>query len=293
MEKVPGQPGRSKKLLLQIGAVVLVAAVVLLVAAAAVICIFLYTLGSIDDPFRPQAPSYKYTIYVTGLDGFTAENGSAVIMLPLPVVDGAPVLSGGWAVNFQADRERRHGMQSLAPANTSKGPMLQACINMTDYYFSYARVTPIAISPGQNESTLPQVVPDVINKSWSFDDMVATASGGVHALDHPTSAEGRAAVKQFLEAPLLPADNVTGLDNFTTCVYIDPALRPLHNDSIIHMAGTLIVTLNHNKVNASEEGLRLFEFHRYVFNMAIPGGVTGYVPVRVNYSRSTGLYPPF
>ncbi len=75
-------------------------------------------------------------------------------------------------------------------------------------------------------------------------------------------------------------------------MYIDPALRPLHNDSIIHVSGTLTVTLNHNKVNASEEGLRLFEYHKYVFNEAIPGGVTGYVPVRVNYSRFTGLSPP-
>lgn len=291
MAKVPGQAGRYKKPLLLIGAVVLVAVVVLLVAAAALFCIILYTLGSNDDPFRPQAPGYKYTVYVTGLGGFTTENGSAVIMLPLPVVDGAPVLSDGWAVNFPSDREQRHGMQSLAPGNTSKGPMLEARINMTDYYISYARVTPIAISPGQNESTLPRVVPDVINKSWSFDDVLVTVSGGVRALDHPTSAQGRAAVEQFLEAPLLPAEDVTGLDNFTTCVYIDPALRPLRDDSIIHISGTLTVMLNHNKVNASEEGLRLFEYHRYVFSEAIPGGLTGYVPVRVNYSRFTGLYP--
>ena len=72
MAKVPGQPGRNKNPLLLIGAVILVAVFVLLVVVAAVICIFLYTLGSIDDPFRPQAPSYKYTVYVTGLDGFTS-----------------------------------------------------------------------------------------------------------------------------------------------------------------------------------------------------------------------------
>jgi hypothetical protein len=292
MAKVPGQAGRYKKPLLLIGVAVLVAMVVLLVAAAALFCIFLYTLGSIDDPFRPQAPGYKYTVYVTGLDGFTTENGSAVIMLPLPVLNDAPILSSGWAVNFQSDREKRHGMLSLEPVNTSIGPMLEARINMTDYYFSYARVTPIAISPGQNESTLPQVVPDVINKSWSFDDMVVIASGGIPALDYPTSAQGRAMVKQFLKAPLLPAENVTGLNNFTIYVYIDPALRPLRNNSIIRVSGTLSVTLNHNKANASEEGVRRFEYHKYTFNEAIPGGVTGYVPISVNYSSSTGLYPP-
>lgn len=291
MAIVPGQPGRYKKPLLLIGAVVLVAVVVLLVAAAAVICIFLYTLGSIDDPFRPQAPGYKYTVYVTGLDGFTTENGSAVIMLPLPVVDGTPILSSGWAVNFQSDREQRHGMRSLAPANTSIGPMLEAHINMTDYYISYARVTPIAISPGQNESTLPQVVPDVINKSWSFDDMVVTASGGIQALDYPTSAQGRAAVKQFLEAPLAPAVKVTSSGNFTTYVYIDPTLKPLHSDSVIHVSGTLSVTLTHNKVNTSEEGARRYERHKYSFDESIPGGVTGYVSVHVRYEYSVGLAP--
>ena len=213
-------------------------------------------------------------------------------MLPLPAVDGAPVLSDGWAVNFRPDREQRHGMLSLEPVNTSMGPMLEARINMTDYYISYARVTPIAISPGQNESTLPQVVPDVINKSWSFDDMSVIASGGIQTLDYPASAQGRAAVKQFLEAPLLPAENVIGTENFTTYMYIDPALRPLGNDSIVRISGTLTVTLNHNKVNANEEGLRLFEFHRYIFNAAIPGGLTGYMPVRVIYSRFTGLNPP-
>ncbi len=34
--------------------------------------------------------------------------------------------------------------------------MLEARINMTDYYISYAGVTPIAISPGQNQSSLPR-----------------------------------------------------------------------------------------------------------------------------------------
>jgi hypothetical protein len=276
---------------MQIGAVVLVAAVVLLAAAATLFCILLYTLGSIDDPFKPQAPGYEYTVYITGLDGFATENGSAVIMLPLPVVDSAPVLSDGWAVNFQADRERRHGMQSLAPANTSKGPMLEARINMTDYYVSYARVTPIAISPGQNESTLPQVVPDVINKSWSFDDMVVTASGGIQALDNPASAEGRAAVKQFLEAPLAPAVKVTSSGNLTTYVYIDPTIKPLHSDSVIHVSGTLSVTLTHNKVNTSEEGARRYERHKYSFDESVPGGVTGYVPVHVCYEYSVGLAP--
>lgn len=292
MVNASGMIGRYKKPLLLIGAVILAVAIVLLVAGAALICCLFFTLGSIDDPFKPHAPGYTYKAYVDGLDGFTTENGSAVIMLPLPALNGAPFLTSGWAVNFRPDREQYHGMLSLEPVNTSMGPMLEACINMTDYYISYARVTPIAISPGQNESTLPQVVPDVINKSWSFDDMAVIASGGIPALDYPTSAQGRTMVRQFLEAPLLPAENGTSFGNFTTYVYIDPALRPLRNGSVIRVSGTLSVTLTHNKIIPGEEGQRRYEFHNYIFNEAIPGGVTGYVPVSINYSSSAGLHPP-
>jgi hypothetical protein len=290
MVNASGMIERNKKPLLIIGAVILVVAIVLLVAGAALICCLLFTLGSIDDPFRPHAPGYEYTVYVTGLDGFATENGSAMIMLPLPALNGAPVLPGGWSVNYSPDpRERYHGMLSLGPVNTSTGPMLETRINMTDYYVSYARVTPIAISPGQNESTLPQVVPDVINKSWSFDDVAVIASGGIQSLDYPTSAQGREAVIQFLEAPLSPAENVSGLNDFITYMYINPALKPLNSGSVIRVSGTLSITLNHNKVNASEEGKRLFEYHNYVFNETIPGGVTGYVPVQVHYTNCSGL----
>jgi hypothetical protein len=290
MVKMPGPPERYKKPLLLAGVVVLAIAIVLIVAATVWICSFLYTLGTIDDPFRPQAPDYKYMADVTGLDDFTTEDGSAKIMLPVPVLSGTPVLTSGWQINYPHDtRDRRHGMLSLEPVNTSIGPMLEARINMTDYYISYARVTPIAISPGQNTSELPAVVPDVINKTWSFDDVHVISSGGIQQLDYPTSTEGRTAVMQFLETPLGPAENATGPGDFTTYVYIDPALKPLHNDSVISVSGTLSITLNHNKVNASEEGRRLFEYHNYVFDETIPGGVTGYVPVRVHYFNCSGL----
>jgi hypothetical protein len=290
MVNAPGFTGRYKKPLLLLGVVVLAAVVVLVLLAVAWICLIIFTWGSIDDPFRPREPIYYYTVDVTGLDGFSTANGSAVIMLPLPALNGAPVLPAGWWVNYSPDpREQHHGMLGLEPVNTSMGPMLEARINMTDHYVSYARITPIAISPGQNESTLPAVVPDVINMSWSFDDVHVIASGGVRALDYPTSAQGREAVIQFLEAPLAPAENVTGLNDFITYMYIDPALKPLNNGSVIRVSGTLSITLNHNKVNASEEGKRLFEYHNYVFNETISGGITGYVPVQVHYTHCSGL----
>ncbi|OPY27572.1 MAG: hypothetical protein A4E28_01963 [Methanocella sp. PtaU1.Bin125] len=123
----------------------------------------------------------------------------------------------------------------------------------------------------------------------SFDDLTVIASGGIAAPDYPMSAQGRAAVKQFLELPLEPAENETGFGNVTTYVYVDPALKPLRNGSAIRVSGFLEVKLTHNKVNASLEDRRLFEYHNYVFNETIPGGVTCYVPVKVHYFRCSGL----
>ena len=265
-----------------------------MLALAAFFSLFFAYLGSIDDPFAPRAPDYEYKLSVIGLDGFTTENGSAVIMMPLPGYNGTPLLTEGWWVNYYDDsRYRYHGMQSLRSVNTTEGPMLEARIITTDYYESYARATPIAISPGQNTSTLPGVVPDRINKTPSFDDVHIIASGYVAPLDYQTGSQGREAVKRFIDTPLLPVAYVPELctleTNYSTYVYVDPALKPLKNDSSLRVTGKLTVKLNHNKVNASEEGLRRFEVHTYTIDETIPAGVTGYVPVQVRYRYSVGV----
>ncbi|OPY27113.1 MAG: hypothetical protein A4E28_02168 [Methanocella sp. PtaU1.Bin125] len=72
-------------------------------------------------------------------------------------------------------------------------------------------------------------------------------------------------------------------------MYVDPALKPLRNDSVIRVSGFLEVKLSHNMVDASLENRRLFEYHNYVFNETIPGGVTGYVPVKVHYFSCSGV----
>ena len=292
MEKKPGKIHRFKKPLLIFAAAAVIVIVVALLALAALFVSFFYYLGTIDDPFQPGPPQYLYELTVSGLDGFTTENGSAVIMMPLPAKNGSPIQVGGWWVNYPPDsRERRHGMTSLSPTNTSMGPMLAAGINMTDYYESYAGVTPMAIMPGQNESELPPIVPARVDKPWSFDDLNIIASGSIGTLDDPTSEQGRQAVIAFIQAPLAPAQNGTGTMNYTTYVYIDPALSPKNNDSAIRIHGALSVVLNHNKVNASEEGMRRFEYHTYVIDESIPARVTGYVPINISYSCNSGTDP--
>ena len=285
----PQRTDRYKKRLKILALAVTILILVAMVALAAFFSYFFAMLGAIDDPYRPHAPSYHYEMTVTGLDGFTTETGSAVIMVPLPGADGSPLLTEGWWENYSDDsRYRYHGMTNLTHLNTSVGPMLAVSINMTDYYESYAKATRVAIMPGQNESDLPAVIPERISKPWSFDDVNVIASGSVYQADYPTSVVGRQAVIEFLEAPLLPVKSESGKWNYTTYVYIDPALNPKKSDSSIRVTGTLTVTLNHNKVNVAEEGVRRFEEHAYVIDENIPAGVTGYVPVKVSYSYSTG-----
>jgi hypothetical protein len=282
------KPGRIGKRPLLIFTAALT--IIMLVAVATALCYFLYIFATVDDPYQPRPPSYYYEISVSGLDGFTTENGSAVIMMPLPAMNGSPLLPGGWWMNYWPDsREGRHGMTSLAPADTPLGPMLAAGINMTDYYESFAGVTPIPITPGQGEPVPPPIEPARIDKPWSFDDVHAIASGGIGQLDYPTSERGRQAVIGYLSAPLSPFENGSGATGYTTYVYVDPALTPINNDSEIRVNGKLTVSLNHNKADSSEEGARRFERHTFVIEGTVPGGTTGYVPVKITYSRSTGI----
>jgi len=249
------------------------------------------TVSGCDDPYLPRSPEYRYSVEVTGLEDFTTPNGSAVIMMPLPAVNGQPILAEGWQPNNRFPYEQeRHGTGRVEPVSTSYGPMLAITINMTDYYDSYARVTPIAISPGQNMSGVPTITPDRIYKNWSFDNVSTIAGGGISQLYYPASDHGRQEVARFIERPLLPAETVTGAGNYTSYIFLDEGLRPLKNNRSINVSLTLKVWLNHNKVDASQEGARSFEIHTFTINESIPGGVTGFIPVQVRreYHSSVG-----
>jgi len=283
----PRRTDKYKKRLKILALAVTILILLAMVALAAFFSYFFSMLSLIDDPYRPHAPTYHYEMSVTGLDGFTTDTGSAVIMLPIPGANSSPLLADGWWENYSGDsRYRYHGMTNLTPVNTSAGPMLAVSVNMTDYYERYAKATPVAIVPGQNESELPTVVPDRIGKEWSFDDVNVIASGSVYPADYPTSTVGQEAVIRFLERPLLPVKRDSGTWNYTTYVYIDPALKPKKSDSALHVTGTLTVTLNHNKVNVKEEGVRRFEMHQYAIVEKIPGSTTGFVPVNISYLYS-------
>jgi hypothetical protein len=248
------------------------------------------TVSGCDDPYLPRSPEYRYSVEVTGLEDFTAQNGSAMIMMPLPAVNGQPILAEGWQPNNRSPYEQeRHGTGHIGPVSTSRGPMLAITINMTDYYNSYARVTPIAVNIGQNMSGVPTITPERIYKNWSFDNASTIASGGIGQLDYPTSDRGRQEVARFLEQPLLPAENMTGAGNYTSYIYLGEGLKPLKNNSSINVSLNLKVWLNHNKADASQEGARSFEIHTFTINESIPGGVVGFIPVQVRHEYHSSV----
>lgn len=250
-----------------------------------------FLAGCSDDPFYPRPPQYGYTVDVTGLDGFATKNGSAIIMVPIPSVYDEPILKEGWWPNNRSPYdEEHHGTLRVAPTANEYGTMLAIQINMTDYYDSYAKATPIAVYPGQNVSELPAIVPERIYKNWSFDDAHVVASGYVQKLDYPTSTQGRQEVGKFVERPLLPVENGTDASNFTSYIYLDESLKPLRNDSCINVSIILTVHLNHNKVNVSEEGARRFEIHTFAINESIHGGTKGFIPVQVNHTYYSSIY---
>ena len=155
---------------------------------------------------------------------------------------------------------------------------------MTDYYLSYAGATPIAVQPGAS-GPLPTIVPERINKSRTFEDVHASSSQYmISELNHPTSTVGRNAVIDFLKSPLQPAFN-TSTGNYSSYVYIDPALRSLENGSRIDISITMEISLNHNKVNKAEEGARSFEYHTFTIAESLPAGTSGYRPCHCQVRR--------
>lgn len=252
-----------------------------------VIALAVFVAGC-DDPYDPRPPSYQYTIKVEGLENFITDNGTATIMVPVPAYNGTSLIRQGWVPK---DRETwsevRHGTEYAEPVITSYGPMLAIHVNMTDYYLSYAGATPIAVQPGAS-GQLPTIVPERINKSRTFEDVHASSSRYmISELNHPTSTVGRNAVIDFLKSPLQPAFN-TSTGNYSSYVYIDPALRSPENGSRIDISITMEISLNHNKVNKAEEGARSFEYHTFTIAESLPAGTSGYVPVTVKYAGPEG-----
>ncbi|MGA9141497.1 MAG: hypothetical protein WBZ29_14820 [Methanocella sp.] len=237
-----------------------------------------------DDPYEPRPPSYQYTVNVEGLENFVTDNGTATIMVPVPAYNGTSLIRQGWVPrDIESWSEVRHGTEYAEPVITSYGPMLAIRVNMTDYYISYARATPIAVQPGAS-GPLPTIVPEQINKSRTFEDIhVSSSQYMISELNYPTSTRGRDAVIDFLKSPLQPAFDISP-DNFSSYIYIDPSLRPLVNGSLINISITLEISLNHNKVNKAEEGARSFEYHTFTVAESLPAGTSGFIPVVVKYA---------
>lgn len=280
MAKEPGFISRHKMLLLS---VVIVVGVFLLLAVLAGLYLnnFIYTF---DNPDIVRSPYYEYIVKVRGIESYDAPGGNASIYFPVPSYGGSPVMPfsdrlekdiGIYAQGHSPydctivniNPFGYHGTRSLEAVNTSYGWMLETLIKDTD----------------NHEVDFKWVPKPIV----SFDKMEIR-------IQYPIGPAGTQVTDALLEGlkatPLQPdvdqlptyytrpigRENVTG---YTTYLYLDEGLRPLGPNSTIDIYASLLI-----KVGDRPYGGGTNENYLFMINESIPGGVTGFVPVRVQFA---------
>lgn len=284
MVNVPGFIGRHKILLLSVAAVLGIF-LLLAVLAGLYLCNFLYTF---DNPDIVRSPYYEYIVKVRGIEGFDAPGGNASIYFPVPSYGGSPVLpfsdrlekdTGIYAQGYSPydctivniNPWGYHGTRSLEAVNTSHGWMLEARIRDTDY----------------REVDFNRVPKPVT----SFDKMEIRIQYPIGPSDSKktnVTLEGLKAIPLFPHAGELPTNytrpladkNVT---SYTSYIYLDEGLRPLDSNSTLGIYASLVI-----KVGDRPYGGGTSENYLFMINESIPGGVTGLIPVKVQYMGELG-----
>lgn len=248
-----------------------------------------------DDPKYVAPPYYKYKINVAGLADFSTGDSNATLMVPLPAYDGVPVLwvsnisadvmdgNGSIDLNNWANNWKYHGTHSLKVVDSPYGKMLAIGFNETDYS---VRMVP------NYTSSWPMDMVQTNKLVPSFDD--------IHLYIGYNAYEGRKNATFSLigllgDSPLSPVSNATGLytrwpygegiENYTSYVYMDPALQPLRNNSRIILDIQLEIVIGEHPWGANPGDHCMF-----IINESIPGGVTGYIPVTVQHAGTFHQY---
>ncbi|HEY3272225.1 MAG TPA: hypothetical protein VGJ92_00605 [Methanocella sp.] len=297
--RLPAFIERNKKRLLT-GTVAAVVAIFVVVCIAG-IGIFL-CLMSTDNHVRP--PGYEYIATVRGLDNFSTADGTARIMLPVPMYNGRAAVpfdktlyegySGiplfwGWfgpygavAVNIQGYGV--HGTKSFCVTDTGYGRMIEARIVETDY-FEVNRDSPYYPSR-ENDTPNRYEMYTVRRSAPAFDDYTMRLETAISpAFSNETNAtlQGLAARPLYPDAGDLPApytramaDNLTG---YTSYVYIDEGLKPAGaGNHTIDIDASFVISAAYRPYYM-EPG----DHHLFLIHESVPAGVTGFVPVRVQY----------
>jgi hypothetical protein len=292
---------RYKKPLLIAAAV---AITIYLALGAVGACFFLHMLYAMDNPSITRSPGYEYIANVRGLDNFSTADGTARIMLPVPMYNGRAVVpfdktlykgfSGG---AFSRDRYGpydsvivniqgygAHGTKSFCVTDTDYGRMIEARIVETDY-FEVSRYSPFYPS---RESDKPNHygMYTVRRAAPAFDDYVMRieeAIGPAGRNETNATLQGLAARPLYPDAGDIPAlytramaENLTG---YTSYVYIDEGLKPAGNGNYtIDIHASFVISAAYRPY-AMEPG----DNYLFLIYESIPANVTGFVPISVQY----------
>lgn len=269
---------------------------VLLIAISAVM------LAGCDDPNIVTSPHYRYGVHVTGIEDFTAVNGTAHIMVPIPIYKEKPLipfngsvtqdLSFGPAWNWNKVTLNDWGfnvIRSLSVNTTQYGPMLEMTANETGYSVRRESASP---SPSANMTALGYDNYQYNKTAPTFDEV------RVHITNMFGSAEGNDTVRALIAKPLYPdAGNAStpytmwiyGANesnrSYTSYVYIDPALTGPKNGSFALYAIFEVIVGDRPYGGPGKHTV-------YVIRESIPSNVTGFIPVKVQYMGVFNEYSP-
>jgi hypothetical protein len=241
-------------------------------------------LSTIDNPSIARSPYYEYIIKVRGIENFDAPGGEASLYFPVSLYNGSPVLPfSGKLERGLGDYGGRyspydikvvdinpmgyHGTQYIAPVDTKYGTMLEAAINDTDNReVDFKRVPKQVVSFDRIDIRMLNPIGPVDSKATN-----ATVEG---LKTRPLDPD--AGVQPVNYTRWIAVENRTG---YTTYVYIDEGLRPLATNNTLEIYASFVIRIDDHPYGINE-GNRNYLF---MINESIPGNVTGFVPVKVQY----------
>jgi hypothetical protein len=261
-----------------------------------------------DDPKLVATPYYEYTLRVTGLESFTTENGTARIMVPVPMLDGAVLVPfqgrfngtlwqypyrGAWDTNIvNVNNWDRHGALYIAIVDSPHGNMMDIGFHKTDYFQFWGQSNPY-YSQAKN-LTPDQYGVYTVNKTVpSFDDIAVRIR---EVLGRTDSSETNIIVGSLKNRSLYPyLGNITtnytipaksgSIGDYTSLVYIDESLIPIGpGNHTIEIDAKFEVVVGFHPYDGYGD------HYTFIIKESIPGGVTGYVPVTVQYLGNITSY---
>lgn len=255
--------------------------------------ILVFTLIAGCDEIPDSAPRVDGTISLRGIDRFTTESGNLTIMVPAPVyrdslvpIDFQGAYFKGAGSGYFAREQYNDGRVSMRNVVVNGSPMIAVDIAMTGQYQIIGYVE-------DKYQGVMRLNVTAVNKSGkSFDNVSITGLYGFFGRPNSSLEERSAMMAEMLEnCPVRPVANASETKytvpeagdvkkTYVSYVYIDEGLRPVESgNSSIEIKMSLYY--DEGRVN-QQYGKRYY----LAIHEIIPAGVTGFVPVSIQYVRA-------